>query len=177
MTKRQQAMNNRHIISLISACTLLLAAVLLFCREHNPAENGLSDKKTAVGDSVDFESLMNRLRDLQDTMYADPANSRLIPPLVKAAFDSTTGCFHVVGKGCADSSYPAAAVKALQKTAARNDAMRWALYLKSWRRGDMRPLSRQVRGEIAYSRVLFEKDTGDTLYQLLQVPIGSIVVK
>jgi hypothetical protein len=51
------------------------------------------------------------------------------------------------------------------------------LYLKAWRDGSTIDFGKKISGEVSYSKILLERADGDTLYQLIQVPLGSAVVK
>lgn len=165
--------------TILSLASTILFGALLYCREDNPSEDDKTEQIAPQAEqaALDYDALMTRLLELQNDIYANPTDPEFIPPLLKAAFDSTSGSFLVVGRGLANPAHPEAAQAASRKTAARHDGRRWALYLKAWRRGDMRPLSRTINGEIAYSKVLHERMRDDTLYLLLQVPLGSVVVK
>jgi hypothetical protein len=51
------------------------------------------------------------------------------------------------------------------------------LYLKAWSEGNPIPFGEKISGEVTYSSVLRERLEADTLYQLIQVPVGSVVIK
>lgn len=96
--------------------------------------------------------------------------------LVTESWDSVGGGFLCMGKGVVNPKLPEAARSGAQRKAARLTAERWALYLKKWRDGVYVSPTRGIGGEIAYSRELCRRNDEDTLFLLLQVPLGSIVV-
>ena len=95
--------------------------------------------------------------------------------LVTASWDSVGGGFLCIGKGVVNPKLPSAAQTEAREKAARLTAERWALYLKKWRDGVYVSPTRGIGGEITYSRELCRRSDGDTLFLLLQVPLGSIV--
>jgi hypothetical protein len=120
---------------------------------------------------------MRKVLALQDKLAQNPRDATLIAALLKTSFDHASGCFYVVGKGVANPNHPQAALEASRKTAARFTGQRWALYLKAWRNGDRRAYGEQIAGDIAYSASIHEELVGDTLYQLIMIPLGSIVLR
>jgi hypothetical protein len=120
---------------------------------------------------------MEVVLNLQNGVYADPTDQSLVPQLVSASFDSLSGSFLTVGKGVVNPEHPQAAQPSARQQAAAADAKRWSLYLKAWHTGDTRAFGETIEGQISYSRVLAEKLEGDTLYQLVQVPVGSVVIQ
>lgn len=154
------------------------------CDDHRePAQkNGKAvsndghEHKTVTADP-NPDSLMAVILDRQSAVYTHPDDTQLVIPLIHVAFDTVSGCFNTVGKGVSNPAMPASAQVAARKTAASHDGRRWALLLKSWFIGNRLPLSTGFHGKIMYSKVLLEKTEGDTLYQLVQTPIGSIVVQ
>jgi hypothetical protein len=166
---------------------LLPAAVagsllFFFCREEGAAPSGERQRKqpTAYKEQTpvvpDYEAALRRVLALQDSVRAHPRDRRLVASLLKASFDTTAGSFVAIGKGLTNPSLPEGAWEAARKTAAKHDGTRWALYLKAWHTGDTRPFGEEIHGEVMYSKVLLEHVVDDTLYQLLQIPVGSIVV-
>jgi len=176
MHKKSHHTNNPFLLAL--AC--VFCALFLSCDEQQPKEKHAAASGTATlqADTVlNYDSLITLLLELQSRILEDPANTRLFPRLVTASFDTISGSFLVVGRGVANQGMPEGTWNAGKKMAASLDAKNWALYNKSWRQGNMIPRTKQVRGTIAYSRVLFERENNDTLYQLLEIPIGSIVIQ
>jgi hypothetical protein len=136
-----------------------------------------SNGQPAVQDSARYDSLLSRLRGLENEVYANPLDKEKIPPLLAASFDSSSGCFLVTGKGTHNKSMPESSWKQGRKIASAYDAKRWTLYLKSWSLGRRVRFGEKISGEIIYSRILLEKLEGDTLFTLVSVPTGSIIEK
>jgi hypothetical protein len=134
-----------------------------------------SNGSPVAQDSVKYDSLLKHLLLLQNTIYSSPRDLNGIPPLLKASFDSASGCFLVVGKGTHNKSLPEASWKQGRKIASSYDAKRWALYCKSWSRGNYSAFGTRISGEITYSKILLERLENDTLYTLVSVPFGSII--
>jgi site-specific recombinase XerC len=168
---------------------LIFPLLLVSCRTHPslpnaqagqlrslPVYNTAGDLPTAA-DSLKNDSLLTRLCTLENAVYASPLDLSKISPLLKASFDSLSGCFIVAGKGTQNKSMPEASWKQGQKIASAYDAKRWALYLKSWSLGNTAHFGTKISGEITYSRILLERLDGDTLYTLVSVPMGSIIEK
>jgi hypothetical protein len=173
MTRRQQA----------SRVLAGLVFLTVFGCRQNPWENGIPpssayQSRPAKQTSTESnEVLMRKVLALQDKLAHNPRDATLVAALLKASFDASSGCFFVVGKGVANPSHPQGAWDASRKTAARFTGQRWALYLKAWRNGDQRHFGEQIAGEIAYSSSVHEELAGDTLYQLIMIPLGSIVLR
>lgn len=130
-------------------------------------------------DSARCESLLSLLIKLENDVFTNlPSKATVsLSELKKASFDSSSGCFLVAGKGMFNKSHSEGTWDNGRKMAASGDAKRWALYLKAWRDGSTVDFGKRISGEVSYSRILLERTHGDTLYQLMQVPIGSVVVK
>jgi hypothetical protein len=179
----------KHRLSAIILC--LLACVAMYsCRtqpslpgSRNPGKAatlpvyGDPQGSAAVPDTARCDSLLSRILALENAVYCDPGNRSRIPGLVKASFDSSSGCFLVVGKGTHNKSLPESSWRQGRKIASAYDAKRWALYLKSWSLGSTARFGAKISGEITYSRILLEKLEGDTLFTLVSVPTGSIIEK
>jgi hypothetical protein len=133
----------------------------------------------ALADSAKCDSLLSLLVGLENEVYVNlPSRGTVaLSELKQVSLDSASGSFLVVGKGAFNKSHPEAAWDKGRKMAASYDAKRWALYLKAWQEGSAITFGKKISGEVSYSRVLCERSDGDTLHQLIQVPIGSIVVK
>lgn len=123
------------------------------------------------------DTLYARVLPLQNSVYVNMKDSALRVALLRAAFDSASASFFVVGKGVANPTRHDKTGRQGQVRASDADAKRWALYLKAWYTGDMRPFGERIRGEVTYSTTLLERTEGDTLYQLLQIPVGSVTVR
>jgi hypothetical protein len=136
-----------------------------------------SNGSPVVQDSVKYDSLLLRLLVLQNAIYVNPREMNNISPLLKASFDSSSGCFLVAGKGVPNKSLPETSWKQGRKIASAYDAKRWALYCKSWSLGNHHTFGTRISGEITYSRILLERLENDTLFTLVSVPAGSIILK
>jgi hypothetical protein len=169
-------MTNTRSISILLA---VIVCASLSCRDNQkPAEDLQKQANTVSKDTIiNYDSLLSLLIRLQNSISANPRDSRLIPPLLTEAFDTVSGSFLIVGKGIPNKEFPEAAWDAARKMAALQDGKRWGLYLKAWRTGDMRNFGQTISGTITYSKVLFDRLSNDTLYQLIQIPIGSIVIQ
>jgi hypothetical protein len=130
-------------------------------------------------DSARCDSLLSLLIRLENDVYAGlPSTSESsLGELKKYSFDSSSGCFLTVGKGAYNKTFPEGTWDKGRKMAASYDGKRWALYLKAWREGSSVVFGNKISGEVTYSKILLERPDGDTLYLLIQVPIGSVVVK
>ena len=172
-------------MKLYALAILVLILAMASCRKnHSLAQkNDGHDSSTAFGakpaydTAAHYDSLLGMLIALQDGISGRPENSGLIAPLLHAAYDQETGCFYVVGKGAHSPNLPEVSWDRGRKIAASFDGKRWALYCKTWSRGATTPFGKPVSGNISYSKVVFEKLTGDTLFQLLLVPSGSILLE
>jgi hypothetical protein len=168
---------------------LICLVLLLSCRTQpslpDPRKTGaihslpVYDSKGApvVLDSTKYDSLLSRIIVLENAIYSNPHEVNNLSLLLKASFDSTSGCFLVVGKGTQNKSLPESSWKQGRKIASAYDAKRWALYCKTWSLGSVTPFGTKISGEIIYSRILFERLMSDTLYTLVSIPIGSIIEK
>ena len=169
--------------SLLSIAGRLGLVVLLFmvaCRDTSnpsPGKAAGAVSSAARDTAVNYDSLLTELLKLQTAILENPQDLRRIPPLIEKSFDTVSGAFLIAGRGVANPKFPEAAREASRKTAASYDGRMWGLHLKEWRTGSMRSFARPISGDIAYSKVLFERTNGDTLCQLIQIPIGSIIVK
>jgi hypothetical protein len=142
-------------------------------RHAPPASHG------TLPDSAKFDSLLSLLIKLENNVYVNRPTSGTVSlmELKKVSFDSSSGCLLVAGKGTFNKSHPEAAWDKGRKMAASGDAKRWVLYLKAWQEGSALAFGNKISGVVSYSRILLERLDGDTLYQLIQVPLGSVVVK
>ncbi|MBD3244040.1 MAG: hypothetical protein GF331_25835 [Chitinivibrionales bacterium] len=183
-------MKPRQSAALLPACTLAVGALLAFglesCREDNSApKSGPSpDSVHLTADTLsgrpldaDPDSLLAAVLPLQDSVYRNPQQSELTGVLVQTALDSASGSFVVVGKGVVNPEMTDEAARAGRQRAAQSDAKRWSLYLKAWYGGDTRAFGDAIEGKVAYTQVLLERMQGDTLLQLVQVPLGSVEVE
>lgn len=165
---------------------LLLAIVLAGCRDDQMAQEGYDQARAEpIAEQpsdqdfvqVDTARTLERLLDLQATVYSKKDDLNAAQALLSFSFDSTTGCFLTVGKGTINPAHPASARKAGRKLAAGYEGKRWGLYLKVWYSGTWIPFGTPIEGEVVYSKVLHERIANDTLYQLMILPLGSIVVR
>jgi len=159
---------------------LVSLLALISCYDQNPSDDRkkpAGQQGTAEAAPADYEMLLGRLLQIETTLRETPARAGLVPELLNASFDSVSGTFFAAGKGLVNPSFPAEAQHASGITAAQADARRWTLYMKSWHVGDKTLFGSPIHGDIMYSKTLLERQAGDTVFVLIQVPVGSIVVK
>jgi len=157
---------------------------ILACRKDMPDMWKTVQSRTANTDLMQ-DSLSNQIRNdslltLIEKMQHNATDSKKTENrnlLLLQAFDTVSGCFLTVGKGVRNPDFPAEAQNASRRTAAKISGGHWALALKSWSSENSQINSDQISGEILYSRIIYEKCIGDTLYVLMEVPIGSICIK
>jgi hypothetical protein len=164
---------------------LVFFMALVSCRKNpSPALKNTGHSSSTVMQSnqpfdtaARYDPQLTTLIALQNSIIESPAESGPIAALLRASFDQESGCFFIVGKGTHSVDLPEATWDRGRKIAASYDGKRWALYCKTWSQGGKIPFGKPVSGKISYSRVVFEKLTGDTLFQLLMVPAGSIILE
>jgi hypothetical protein len=167
---------------------VLLAAivagmVLMGCDEENPSgdtrtshRDTLASPAVTADDTTTHDSLLALLLELEAGVMAGRDDPDRAEALLMASFDTSSGCFLTVGSGVRNPAHPEGARKEGQRMAARRRAGYWAMYLKAWRKGRRLPFKHPLSGKIIYSKTLYEKERGDTLYLLMQTPHGSIIV-
>lgn len=164
--------------------SVLFTIMLMFlsCKHDMPREwskiSTAFTKTTQPPDSMDcirFDSLVTLIETLQQTAHT--AGNKSFEQLYNVAFDTISGCFQIVGKGLANPSFPVEARISSRKNAAKLNAEYWAALLKYWNSTGRKSLTPKFEARILYSATLFEKEVGDTLFVLVQVPLGSIVFK
>lgn len=164
--------------------SVLIVITLLFlsCKHDTPREwvriSKTFSKNTQPPDSIErkrFDSLLISIETFQQNARTTEINS--LEQLYKAAFDTNCGCFLTVGKGLANSSFPDEARMSSRKNAAKLNGEYWAALLKNWNSSDQKSVISTFEARILYSTILYEKEIGDTLFVLVQVPQGSIVFK
>jgi hypothetical protein len=164
--------------------SVLLAITLLFlsCKHDMPREWSriakTFSKNIQPPDSIElkrFDSLMKIVETLQQNARTTENNS--LEQLYAAAFDTISGCFQTVGKGLSNPSFPVEARMSSRKNAAKLNGEYWAALLKFWNNTDQKSVTPKFEARILYSTILYEKEIGDTLFVLVQVPLGSIVFK
>jgi hypothetical protein len=141
-----------------------------------PQDSVFKQKVVAI-DSTQYDSLLTVLLNRENTIYLAPKDKNNIVPFTSVSFDSASGCFLVAGKGTQNREFPESAWEKARKMASAYEAKRWALYAKAWTTGSSMPFGQKITGEITYSNVLRERLENDTLYVLVSVPIGSVVLK
>jgi hypothetical protein len=161
---------------------LAIVVVALFavvCRqEQETADTSLRDHpKQPVDTQSYYDSILSVILARQDAVFARPAETRLIDSLLCASFDSSSGAFYVAGKATFNPDYPESAREKGRERAARYAGERWALYLKSWHTGPRVRFGTSISGTIAYSKEMHTRQQNDTLYELLLIPVGSVVVE
>ncbi|MBD3390759.1 MAG: hypothetical protein GF418_01880 [Chitinivibrionales bacterium] len=168
----------RYSLAIAALCTLLC----VFCDENGGEQSDTTSAPVRghptepIDTQAYYDSVLSVLLAREDTVFADPENTTLVPPLLSAAFDTSTGAFYVAGKATYNPDYPEPARDEARKRAARYVGERWALYLKAWHTGQSLAFGTRVSGNIMYSKELYSREQDDTLYQLLIVPVGSVVL-
>jgi len=167
----------RTITGVLVLCTFILCGV--YCDNDNPRENRTSYSSESITKEPDknYDSLLSVIKPLQDSIYQNPSDISLFTPFFEKAFDSTSGSFYVLGKGFANKNHPRESWNAARKAAARYSGQRWALYLKAYQSQQPVSFGTSMQGQIVYSKVVHETLQNDTLYQLLQIPASSVVLK
>ena len=127
--------------------------------------------------ATNYDSLLTFVLFQENEVRKMPATLLAVSLFLKSSFDSISGCFRVAGKGTYNREHPASSWKQGMSLAASYDAKRWALYAKQWSNGAKIPFVEKISGEITYSKTLIERVQDDTMYVLVSVPIGSIIVK
>ncbi len=163
---------------------LILSIFFLFCREEieektrsKPAGTTLTEKTalSARATISNYDSLLNILLPLANTVMQNPTNSSFAMELLDAAFHTEGGRFYCIGKGVVNPKHPAAAQQQGLKKAARHTGERWALYLKAWQSDSTLSFGTKLSGRLLHAgSVHVEKMMGDTLYQLLSVSADSV---
>ena len=180
--------NNNPINSMNKKLYIPLILVITFCIiscwkekekkvQQEQVESSVSIKESMKPENrvVNYDSLFNKLLPLGNLVLQNPSDTAHIRPLLDAAYDSVSGVFYCIGKGTMNPKLPEAAQQQAIKRAAQNTGMRWAIYLKSWQKGNMVSLDRNLSGQFsAGSTLLLEKNVGDTLFQLLSVSAEDI---
>lgn len=160
-------------LSFISVC------VFIGCTDVGPVDRPISDIHCCAQRNFslfpDYDSLLFRLKQRQSGICAAPTDSLLRKLLVDDALDTQRCTFSVVGISTADSNLPYDAKLHKLKNDAQQDAFRWSLYLKAWYWGKDVRYGTKIFGTVSYSRILTEQIREDTLLQLIQIPIHSIV--
>jgi hypothetical protein len=176
-TQGCRMMKPRKLVILV-ACTLLF----LSCRNDMPREwskiSKTFSKQTEPPDSIEgkrFDSLLTVIETLQQN--ARTADKKSFEELFNIAFDTISGCFQTVGKGLANPLFPVEAGMSSRKNAAKLNGEYWAALLKRWNNSNRKSITPKFEAQILYSTIVYEKEVGDTLFVLVQVPLGSIVFK
>jgi len=159
----------------IAACALCIV-----CKEdagNDSASSSRSRPIQPIDTAALYESLLGRLCTLQDSLDGTPRDSSLTAALYRTSLDTENGAFLTVGKAAFNPEFPEAARRQARSRAALYVGERWALYMKAWHTGEKIPFGAPVSGTITYSKELYKKEIGDTLYQLILTPIGSVVLE
>jgi hypothetical protein len=169
---------------------LMLIFVFIVCvgskchRSADSTAKNRSDKtsQTHTGPAAEtaamnYDSLFAVVRPIQDSIYTNSLGPATIAHLLAAAFDTFSGSYFVVGKGIKNKKLPENVGLEGQTMASSYDGKRWALYCQAWHLDTKIKFGQKISGEILYSKTVFNRQEGDTLFALVQVPIGSIVLK
>jgi hypothetical protein len=164
----------------VTAIALCFTLVFLSCRDiarQGAKASGGTTNPRQPADSIQYyDSIFSAVKNCQDSVYNKPESETLAAKLLLAAYDTVSGSFLVVGKAVFNPDFPQQAQTADRKRASKYIGERWALYLKAWQAGNSIPFGKPIAGTIAYSKELSSREKGDTLFQLLMIPFGSIIL-
>jgi hypothetical protein len=136
-----------------------------------------SSGTSSTPDTTNYDSLLSIVQLQENEIIKMPTTPLAISLFLKSSFDSSSGCFRVAGKGTYNPEHPKTTWRQGMKVAASYDAKRWALYAKQWSDGGHFIFGEKISGEITYSKIIAERIQDDTMYVLVYVPIGSIILK
>jgi len=156
---------------------IIFAFIIHNCREQKVKtvddRNNSSSHDTALAINpriINYDSLLTQILDLQNALVQNPEDTHSIRQLLVVSFDSLQNLFYCAGKGVVNTKHPAEAQLIGMRRAAQNTAQRWALYLKAWQENTMIPFGVEISGNVmSGTAVLFEKTSGDTVYQLVSI--------
>lgn len=160
---------------IISIGIMMFMIVQILCKKET-AEKEVStpNKNDTLTAAPDFPAVVSCL--LDDMNRLGKTDDRLLMrKMSRDSWDSASGSFFCLGRGVVNSNLPAGARSAAREKAAELTALSWALYCRRWRNGEYVPVTDTVNGRITYSNKVYEHVSGDTLYALYQIPLGSIV--
>jgi hypothetical protein len=164
----------------ILCCVLFMA---LSCEQEGTPKKQVADtSSTSQGATTtpvpkNLDSLFSVIGAIEDSLFRTPKDTTLFRTFLRASFDSVSGCFYVVGKGLAKRARAASIRDAERRKAAQRTAERWALYAKAWQEGQSLSFGHTISGTITYSTQAGEREKNDTLLMMIQVPLGSIVLR
>lgn len=130
-----------------------------------------------VRDSLRIDSLFDTLRQLELAVAEKPVDRNRVKKLLEKSLDTANGCFYIVGKGLKNPDLPEEARPLALKTAAKFAAEKWALYLKALNSGEKITYGTPVTGKVLYKKDLLTRVVDDSLFMLVMVPLGSVVMK
>jgi hypothetical protein len=163
----------------IIICCVSLMVIHCFDKEEKVEEKSKTKQSRVTGtlhSAHNYDSLLTAILALQDSLVLSPQSDTLIDAFLSLSFDSASGSYFIAGKGVANETQPEAMQQSGKVRAAESTAKRWALYLRAWHLDKEVPFGKEISGTVAYSKTVFERQTPDTLFRLLQVPIGSVSV-
>jgi hypothetical protein len=174
---------NRPVFLLIAVATI---AILGACRENgqnpkcctgDPVKSNEMTVTDPVQDSLRIDSLFDTLWQLECAVAEKPSDKNRAKKLLAKSLDSVSGCFYIVGKGLTNPDLPEKARPLAQKTSAQYSAEKWVLYLKTLYSGEKISYGAQISGEVLYNKGLRTRAADDSLFVLVMIPVGSVVVK
>ncbi|NLE03005.1 MAG: hypothetical protein GX640_24305 [Fibrobacter sp.] len=163
-------------MKLFKHCVLLFSLFLfLSCREEKSSTSNTSEKHQSRQQiKIDYPSLLDTLLVIQNEIMHAPDNKGLQQKLLLSAFDSISGSFLAAGTGISPIDQKPVIAEQLRLRTAKMVAQRWALYLKAWRSGNSVQFGDSISGTITYNTEVYSKMRNDTLYLIVQIPVGSI---
>lgn len=171
-------------VFLVSA--LLLVFLAASCRENKEmpksscAENALTgDAGTydPVRDSLRIDSLFDALCRLECSVAEKPDDRKRVKMLREKSLDTCAGCFYTVGRAASDPGLPEGERLVAREVAAKAAADKWTLFMKALGENEQLTCKSPVSGRILYRKELREKTVDDTLFVMVMVPVGSVVLR
>jgi hypothetical protein len=162
--------------------TVICMTLLLECGKDIPKEwrniNRIICKTENTSDTISVKYL-NNLTTILEQLQNDELvseNPKSVKKLISQAYDTSTDCFYAVGKGTINPRFPQEAQYASRKLDAKLNGNNWAFCLKAWNSEKTASRNKPPTGKVFYSKSLYEKIIGDTLYVLFEIPAGSILL-
>jgi len=162
---------------------LISLSMLLLCRENNPTEKKLkrSSRKSIAPKEIvtvdNYDSLLTNLVQLENAVSQYPDSSELIGQLLKMSSLVKVGHLFVAGIGVVLDENVEPEIHQIEKErACRHSAKDWALYVKAHLNDSKITPRTKIAGKIMYSTTILEIERNDTLFQLVKMPVSSVVI-
>jgi hypothetical protein len=133
-----------------------------------------SDILIIADKNINFDSLLQKIDELQNNVLHQPDNRLAIENLLKTSSNHKNSTFYCVGRGIINPKFPVAVRQQIMSRASLAAAQNWALYLVEWRRGNYISRTKGVAGSLSTSgNSVSQKIIGDTLLLLVSFPSGQ----